>query len=183
MTKEEIIHHLNNIATHSTNLAKDLLYLVEDIAIKATHVRGPTLSSNPFALEILQEISDASKRKRVRESLKALQERKMLEIEKRGLVIINGLTAKGHLQSLRYKLKNHSQLLPNNEYCIVVFDVPEHARHVRDLVRSLLKTLGFRQYQRSVWISDKDLVFELQDYILKINADKWATVLRGTFYT
>ncbi len=36
---------------------------------------------------------------------------------------------------------------------IVFFDVPETKRPIRDYIRSVLKRLGFKEFQRSMWIS------------------------------
>jgi DNA-binding transcriptional regulator PaaX len=36
---------------------------------------------------------------------------------------------------------------------LVIYDVPENKRHLRDKLRSQIYDLGFRQLQRSVWLS------------------------------
>ena len=50
---------------------------------------------------------------------------------------------------------------PDGQYRLITFDIPEKLRIKRDVLRRHLRELGFRQWQKSVWMSDlpcEDLV-------------------------
>lgn len=53
----------------------------------------------------------------------------------------------------------------DGNWYLVVFDVPEQNRMIRDAFRERLKTLGFGQLQRSVWISPYNFLANVQDII------------------
>lgn len=50
---------------------------------------------------------------------------------------------------------------------IVIFDIPEQQKFVRTVLRSKLKSLGFKKWQNSIWISpyklDPDIESELKE--------------------
>jgi len=50
---------------------------------------------------------------------------------------------------------------------MIFFDVPEKNRHYRDYLRTVLKVIGFKEFQKSIWVYPypvpkflKDLLFE-----------------------
>jgi len=57
-----------------------------------------------------------------------------------GLILLEGI-------GLKNKLKEW-----DNKWRIVIFDIPEKKKKIRDLIRFHLKRLGFLQIQGSVWI-------------------------------
>lgn len=50
---------------------------------------------------------------------------------------------------------------------VALFDVPESKRPIRDYVRGVLVRLGFRQFQRSMWMSP----YKLPPFLLKLLSD------------
>ncbi len=63
---------------------------------------------------------------------------------------------------------------------MVVFDVPESERHVRDTLRWILSECGFSMLQRSVWMTDKDVVEPLCALLQGANLDRWIRIIVGT---
>lgn len=70
----------------------------------------------------------------------------------------------------------------DKKWRLVIFDIPEEKRRLRDYLRRYLKTLGFGKVQRSIWISPYDFSeiiqryagkLKLSDYIFQITADKF----------
>lgn len=55
---------------------------------------------------------------------------------------------------------------------IIVFDIPESKRFIRNFIRARLKSLGFKKWQNSIWVSpfalDEDLEKELEELASKI---------------
>ena len=56
-----------------------------------------------------------------------------------------------HFQSLRFDPEKWDQ-----QWRILIFDIPEQKRAVRDMVRRLVKQVGMRKLQRSVWVTPLD---------------------------
>jgi DNA-binding transcriptional regulator PaaX len=93
-------------------------------------------------------------------------------VKKRGRSIFY-LTPKGKKSALLAFVNAETQMHRQNRrkwdggWRIVFFDIPEKKRRYRDYLRVILKSLGFHEFQRSVWISPwpapsflKDLLFE-----------------------
>jgi CRISPR-associated endonuclease Cas2 len=55
---------------------------------------------------------------------------------------------------------------------IIIFDIPESKRAVRNFIRAKLKNLGFKKWQNSIWVSpyalDRDLEKELETLATKL---------------
>jgi phenylacetic acid degradation operon negative regulatory protein len=94
--------------------------------------------------------------------------------EKRGIL----LTQKGKRKALKTKLLLESspglKRRKDGKYSMVIFDIPEKKRRLRDEFRNILLSLGFRQFQKSVWISPFDIqkqleeairIYDLEDYV------------------
>ncbi len=67
----------------------------------------------------------------------------------------------------------------DGKWRIVVFDIPEQKRLVRDLFRRNLKKWGFKHLQRSVWISKRDVFDKLTSYIQELGIEKWVSVIEA----
>lgn len=53
----------------------------------------------------------------------------------------------------------------DRKWRLVIFDIEETSRSVRDLFRMKLKELGFAQLQKSVWITPHDVLADFKDFI------------------
>ncbi len=67
----------------------------------------------------------------------------------------------------------------DGEFMIVVFDIPEQNRKIRQDIRNKLKDLGFGMLQESVWISPYHFEEDLEDYIVKKGYYDLVFVLRA----
>lgn len=111
-------------------------------------------------------LTDDKKRKKIQDSLSALKRRKFLQ-EK----IINNskgyvLTPKGRLKVFKLELKDYKKKkLQSGNYLMVFFDIPEKIRRTRNAFRFYLKELGFEQLQKSIWVSQFDVIKELNKII------------------
>lgn len=70
----------------------------------------------------------------------------------------------------------------DGKWRIVIFDIPEEKRVIRNLFRRNLKKWGFKQLQKSVWISKKDVMDKLFNYIKDLGAEKWIWVFESEKY-
>lgn len=62
---------------------------------------------------------------------------------------------------------------------VVIFDIPEKQRKVRDDLRFELKKLGFGPWQKSVWVTPFDIVDELNAYLKQQNLSEAVQIIVG----
>jgi CRISPR-associated endonuclease Cas2 len=68
----------------------------------------------------------------------------------------------------------------DGKWRVVIFDVPEQKRIVRNLFRRNLKRWGFKQLQKSVWISKRNIYDKLVAYAKDLQIEKWVAVIECT---
>lgn len=61
----------------------------------------------------------------------------------------------------------------DGKWRVVIFDIPEQKRVIRNLFRRNLKRWGFKKLQKSVWASKQDCFKELEEYVKDIKIEKW----------
>jgi len=76
-------------------------------------------------------------------------------------------TPKGRLKLFKKKLFRKWDGL----WRIIAFDIDEKRRKTRDLFRVKLRDLGCKPIQKSVWITPRDISFELQELLLILNLE------------
>lgn len=67
----------------------------------------------------------------------------------------------------------------DGKYRIVIFDIPEKRRVVRDLLRVKLKGWGFVPWQRSVWVTKKNCAKPLRNFIKSVGIKDWVMVIES----
>lgn len=65
----------------------------------------------------------------------------------------------------------------NRRWVIVIFDISEKSRSVRERLRSKLKSLGFGMLQKSIWISPLPIGKDMKEVIESIGLSKDAFVI------
>ncbi len=101
-------------------------------------------------------------------------------LEKKGMInkkifkgeVILSLTDKGREQLLKYQLEELKIERPkkwDSKWRIVIFDIKEKKRRVRDELRLELVNLGFKKIQQSVWVHPFD-------------CEEVVTMLKGYFF-
>ncbi|PIX61923.1 CRISPR-associated endonuclease Cas2 [Candidatus Uhrbacteria bacterium CG10_big_fil_rev_8_21_14_0_10_41_26] len=128
------------------------------------------------SLEEMREIKNAVERRERNHAIYRAKQQKLIKTQKEGDKIYQYLTKKGAVSLLKSKIILEKQTLPEGEICFVIFDIPEDIKHVRDTFRKLLKDIGFRMTQRSVWEGDLDIVDDLRSLVDIMNAQKYIRV-------
>jgi len=70
------------------------------------------------------------------------------------------LTKQGVDKALKAKFKSDDQKKTkrkDKKWLMIIFDVPEKSKVKRELLRSILKNLGYKLFQKSVWITPYDV--------------------------
>lgn len=113
-----------------------------------------------------------------RKHLALLKRQQWINMRRIGNEIQIALTPKGKTVLLKEQMKG---ALPCNkdECTIVIFDVPERERLVRQQFRLLLKECGFIKLQQSVWMSQCDVIAPLRAFITHTKSDAWIRAFRA----
>ncbi|MFH1433303.1 MAG: hypothetical protein ABIG32_00195 [Candidatus Uhrbacteria bacterium] len=128
--------------------------------------------------EWLKRNENIKRWKMIRE-LKRLQARKLAKVRAEGDKVMFTLTQDGQVLMLARALKDKNGSLPKGKQCFIIFDVPESVRYVRREIRYILKDIECEKIQRSVWVTDRDVVDELVRLIKISELEKWVQVIVG----
>ncbi|HEX3095488.1 MAG TPA: hypothetical protein VHQ20_00015 [Patescibacteria group bacterium] len=63
---------------------------------------------------------------------------------------------------------------------IILFDIPETKRSVRNVLRSKLTSLGFKKWQNSIWISPYTLAPEIEDELNQLAKHFFIRLMKTT---
>lgn len=102
--------------------------------------------------------------------------KKIYELEKNGIVKkytenkknIIRITPLGYRKAIKYALNNYRIKKPrkwDKKWRVIIFDIPEDKKNIRNVIRLKLKNCGFYQLQKSVWIHPfecKELIWSLK---------------------
>jgi|SRR3989344_34962 len=110
-------------------------------------------------------------------AIKHLREKGYVDKEKEGNRLIIKLTRKGKDEAILNRILKEENW--DGNWRVVVFDIPEDMRKVRNVFRSRLKIWGFYPWQKSVWISKKDIKKPLSDFIKEMGLEKWVKIFES----
>ena len=127
-----------------------------------------------FDYAIIKKLEDDKYRKGV---LKNLKYSNYIKTEKMAHSLQITLNDKAKTEKLTAKLK---QAPPNhkNLQTLVIFDIPQNKKILRDKFRYLLKRGGFKKLQHSVWLSELDTYDLIIDFAKSNKINNWVNVLR-----
>lgn len=64
----------------------------------------------------------------------------------------------------------------DGKWRLVIFDIPESKRKLRNTLRQKLKEWGFKYWQKSLWVSKKDLAEPLREFIDELGLSDFVLV-------
>ena len=117
-------------------------------------------------------------RRRLRETLSRMKRKGLIAFELRNGRNFPRLTAAGLAEARRLSLGMYAIKIPlrwDKKWRVVIFDIPEKKKHMRDHVRRLVAGLGFYRLQDSVWAYPYDCEDVIT--ILKLNLKIGSEVL------
>lgn len=132
----------------------------------------------PGEREFWRNLERKKRRRRFAQFVNHLKRRGYIKIdslkEKRGIL----LTQKGAQKILRikYKIKTGHRKRKDKKWIMVVFDIPENKRKYRDEFRGFLISLGFQNFQKSIWVSPYDITEDLEKIIKTYSLDKFVKI-------
>lgn len=110
-------------------------------------------------------------------ALKRLREKGFVEIINEAQIIVR-LTDEGKSRALWEKVKQLEEV-QDGKWRIVAFDIPESHSLIRNLFRRRLKEFGFKQLQKSIWISKLDCTDLIRLYIKDLGIKNWVHVIEA----
>ncbi|OHA65825.1 MAG: CRISPR-associated endonuclease Cas2 [Candidatus Wildermuthbacteria bacterium RIFCSPHIGHO2_01_FULL_49_22b] len=101
------------------------------------------------------------------------------DLKRRGVIKVQGegvmLTSKGREEALRIRWKlAESQKRNDGKMVMVMYDLPEKQRQMRDIFRSVLASLGYQEFQKSIWVCKKKVERETEEAIREYNLWEYA---------
>lgn len=67
----------------------------------------------------------------------------------------------------------------DGKWRIVIFDIPEQKRIIRNLFRRRLKEWGFKRWQQSVWVTKRNVTKKLRLLIADLKIEDWIAVIES----
>jgi len=93
--------------------------------------------------------------------------------------IVLKLTDAGKERAVIYNIAHQKQDW-DGKWRLVIFDIPEKRRVVRNVLRRQLINWGFQRLQHSVWASQKNYTQVMRSFIKKVGIEKWVMVIESS---
>lgn len=132
--------------------ARDILKLLAAGAFLGLSVAFPTL---PMAIAPFVIDADKYQRHRLNQTIGRLKKQKLIQIIEKYDSTLVQITDNGRVKALQYKLEELTINKPkfwDKKWRIVIFDISEKNKRIRDIFRQRLQSMGFFQLQESVWV-------------------------------
>ncbi len=146
-----------------TNLRKIILSTVQIAGLLSVSVVAPNVIGAMGKLGLFPNT-------RQREFIRASRER----LVQRGLLVYQGgflrLTLAGERALRRMQLEDYGSRKPtrwDRKWRVLIFDIPERRKGLRETVRRTLVTIGFERLQDSVWVYP----YDCEDLVTLLKAD------------
>lgn len=87
------------------------------------------------------------------------------------------LTSKGVQKALRAKCQfDTKKKRSDGKWIMIIFDIPEKKRVLRDMLRQVLIDLGYEKFQESVWVSPYDVLGNTEAFVRAYQLDIYIRV-------
>lgn len=141
------------------------------IAVLWTSPYGGAELIKQLTIKVIDKVWERYDRARLKQSLKRMVDRRLLDIKQEGKETIVVVSEKGKKLLLRYNLKEIRLNKPkvwDHKWRIVIFDIGEDKKTLRDRLRDTIKSLGLYPLQKSVFVTpypcEKEIAFLRQFY-------------------
>jgi len=131
----------------------------------------------PHYFEFWQEYKRKKQRKHFAQFINYLKKSGYIKIKnlegKKGIL----LTPKGKNKALKTRFKLlEKKKREDRKWIMVIFDIPERKRDLRDLLRENLQILGYKKFQQSVWVCPYDVLKETESTISQNSLDSYVRI-------
>jgi len=128
----------------------------------------------PEFFKLKRELGRKSERKKFAKLIYSLKQRGLIKISnlnnKKGVI----LTSRGAERALKIKYKmTKRRMRKDGKWQMVIFDIPERKRYLRDLLREHLRIFGYKLLQKSIWVSPYDTYKETEEVLRRYGLDPY----------
>lgn len=168
---------MNRERTNKNNKVTDFLALLEDEAREASELFEQWARRQPHRYEGEHKLAEERERaaSAYRNRLAYLRRRNLIQTKKIEGRLFVELSKEGEAKLRKEAMKERPKL-PDGLMCLVLFDFPVDARRGRNSFRAFLKNAGFTQVQKSAWMSDHDVIDDVQNFVKSAKIQKWVEV-------
>ncbi|MDO8570386.1 MAG: hypothetical protein Q7R97_02275 [Candidatus Daviesbacteria bacterium] len=117
------------------------------------------------------------KKSALSKAISRLKEKGFVETEGNEIELVLKLTDEGKQALFLSGISEEKKW--DGKWRIVIFDIPEEKRLIRNMFRRNLKKWEFKPLQKSVWISKKHVTEKLIDYIKYLKIEEWVLVIES----
>lgn len=110
-------------------------------------------------------------------ALSRLRKKGFIEKSKEEGKLMLKLTEVGHDWAVKHLPESHYDW--DGIWRLVVFDIPEKHKRIRNIFRRRLKKWGFKQWQKSLWASKKPLTKALRGLVNQLEIEDWVLVIES----
>jgi len=87
------------------------------------------------------------------------------------------ITKRGAEKILKISLKlKDKKRRPDKKWIMVIFDIPEKKKSLRNILRERLQIMGYQKLQRSIWICPYDFLKETEQVIRQYALDPYVQI-------
>jgi len=86
------------------------------------------------------------------------------------------LTKEGINRAIKAGFKLDRKRRPDGKWVMLIFDIPDKRKEKRPILRSALQNLGFKIFQKSVWISPYDVSEKIEIFVQSHNLDDFVRI-------
>ena len=124
--------------------------------------------------QLYSEFSSAHEKKEIYNTVYRLVSQELLETSGEGKAKTFSLSEDGRKTILTTSPKK------DGIWKIIIFDVPESKRFIRNFIRARLKNLGFKKWQNSIWVSPYVLDEDLEKELLELGEKVFIRLIKST---
>lgn len=159
-------------------LTEIILFALEKSVETGEAIFGSAIELKEWIYSVYGNYPKEINKNSLSQAIKRLRKRNLIEKEEErtGKIVLR-LTQSG--KDLALLKKGESDINWDGRWRIVVFDIPENKRVVRDLLRSRLKSWGFVGWQKSVWASKRNVTYQLRSFLRELGISDWVLVIES----
>jgi hypothetical protein len=115
-----------------------------------------------------------------RRVVKEMRKKKWIDDRQKGNEIIVRIFSDAIVASLKERIRSTTKKLRKGSVCLLSYDFPNGATKARNFWRRLLRSIGLKKEQLSLYSTERDVLNELRALMKVLGAEKWIRVFLAT---
>lgn len=132
---------------------------------------------SPDLFKMRREWQRRGSRKNFSKIVSYLKKKELIKIKNLEVKKAIILTRKGLRKALRTDFRmTKKKKRKDGKWIMLIFDIPEKKRSLRDLLRKHLYLLGYKLFQQSVWICPYDVLKKTERFLREYSLDPYVRI-------